>query len=128
MSAGPVPIPTPETQTFWDGTAIGELRIQRCNSCEEYYFYPRPYCPGCQSDDVEWRVVSGKGTLASYNINYRPFPIFESKDPQVIALVELDEGVRMMSTSSTGIAPGTRVTVTVAAQPDGSLAPLASPA
>ena len=97
MSAGPVPIPTPETQTFWEGTAIGELRIQRCNSCEEYYFYPRPYCPGCQSDDVEWRVVSGKGTLASYNINYRPFPIFESKDPQVIALVELDEGVRMMS-------------------------------
>lgn len=97
MSAGPVPIPTPETQTFWEGTAIGELRIQRCNSCEEYYFYPRPYCPGCQSDDVEWRVVSGKGTLASYNINYRPVPIFESKDPQVIALVELDEGVRMMS-------------------------------
>jgi uncharacterized OB-fold protein len=39
----------------------------------------------------------GQGTLASYNINYRPFPIFESKDPQVIALVELDEGVRMMS-------------------------------
>lgn len=97
MSQGPVPVSTPETQRFWEGTAVGELRIQRCNPCEKFYFYPRPYCPRCSSDDVEWRVVSGKGTLASYNINYRPFPMFNSDRPQVIALVELDEGVRLMS-------------------------------
>ena len=104
MSEGPVPVPTPETQSFWEGTAAGELRIQRCNSCEKFYFYPRPYCPRCNSDDVEWRVVSGKGTLASYNINYRPFPIFASDEPQIIALVELDEGARLMS-NIVGIEP-----------------------
>lgn len=97
MSEGPVPEPTPETLPFWEGTAAGELRIQWCNACEKFYFYPRPYCPTCLSDDVEWRVVSGRGTLASYNINYRPFPQFKTDRPQVIALVQLDEGVRLMS-------------------------------
>lgn len=97
MSDGPVPEPTPETLPFWEGTAVGELRIQRCNVCEKFYFYPRPYCPSCLSGDVEWRVVSGRGSLASYNINYRPLPAFKSDRPQVIALVELDEGVRLMS-------------------------------
>ncbi|WP_243062218.1 Zn-ribbon domain-containing OB-fold protein [Humibacter sp. RRB41] len=104
MSQGPVPVPTPETLQFWEGTAVGELRIQRCNSCEKFYFYPRPYCPKCNSDNVEWRVVSGKGSLASYNINYRPFPMFGTEEPQVIALVELDEGVRLM-TNVVGIEP-----------------------
>lgn len=97
MSKGPVPKPTPETLPFWEGTAAGELRIQRCNTCERFYFYPRPFCPHCNSDDVEWRVTSGHGTLASYIINYRPMPFFELEGPQIIALVELDEGVRMMS-------------------------------
>ncbi|GAA4168574.1 Zn-ribbon domain-containing OB-fold protein [Gryllotalpicola koreensis] len=97
MSEGPVPEPTPETRPFWEGTAVGELRIQRCNVCEKFYFYPRPYCPTCLSEDVEWRAVSGRGSLASYNINYRPMPMFKTDQPQVIALVELDEGVRLMS-------------------------------
>ncbi|GAA4173527.1 Zn-ribbon domain-containing OB-fold protein [Gryllotalpicola koreensis] len=97
MSDGPVPVPTPETMPFWEGTKEGQLRIQRCNSCEKFYFYPRPFCPRCDSDDVAWQTVSGKATLASYNINYRPLPMFKTEQPQVIALVELDEGVRMMS-------------------------------
>ena len=98
MSEGPVPVPTPETLPFWEGTAAGELRIQHCNDCQKFYFYPRPYCPTCLSEDVEWRTVSGRGTLASYNINYRPLPMFKSDAPQIIALIELDEGVRLMST------------------------------
>jgi uncharacterized OB-fold protein len=92
-----VPEPTPETLPFWEGARAGELRIQWCRPCERFYFYPRPYCPTCLSEDVEWRTVSGRGSLASYNINYRPFPVFKTDQPQVIALVELDEGVRLMS-------------------------------
>jgi uncharacterized OB-fold protein len=92
-----VPEPTPETLPFWEGTRAGELRIQWCKPCEKFYFYPRPYCPTCLSEDVEWRTVSGRGALASYNINYRPFPVFKTDKPQVIALVQLDEGVRLMS-------------------------------
>ncbi|SDK91927.1 Zn-ribbon domain-containing OB-fold protein [Nonomuraea jiangxiensis] len=93
----PVPKPTPETQPFWDGTAAGELRIQRCQTCERHYFYPRPACPHCGSDQVEWVRASGRATLYSYVINHRPAPGFEDEAPYAIAVVELEEGVRMMT-------------------------------
>ena len=93
----PAPKPTPETQPFWDGTAAGELRIQRCTACERHYFYPRPSCPRCGGDQVEWVRASGRATLYSYVINHRPAPGFEDEAPYAIAVVELEEGVRMMT-------------------------------
>jgi uncharacterized protein len=104
MADGAVPVPTPETAPFWAGTLAGELRIQQCNSCGRYYFYPRPFCRYCQSLDVAWRTVSGQGRLVSYVINYLPVPAAEPNQPQVIALVELDEGPRMM-TNIVGVSP-----------------------
>jgi uncharacterized protein len=104
MAGGTVPVPTPETQPFWAGTLAGELRIQHCQSCGKYYFYPRPFCRYCQSRDVEWRPVSGRGRLVSYVINYRPLPPADPAEPQVIALIELDEGPRMLS-NIVGVAP-----------------------
>lgn len=98
MAGGTVPMPTPETAPFWAGTLAGELRIQQCNSCGKYYFYPRPFCRYCQSADVVWRTACGAGRLVSYVINYRPVPPAAPNEPQVIALVELDEGPRMMTT------------------------------
>jgi uncharacterized protein len=92
-----VPRPTPETQPFWDGTAAGELRVQRCLACARHYFYPRPICPHCGSDAVEWVTVSGRATLYSYVISHRPAPGFAGEGPYAIAVVELDEGVRMMT-------------------------------
>lgn len=97
MSDGPVPLPTPETAPYWEGTKAGELRLPYCTDCAAFFFYPRPFCPSCNSDDVQWRTASGLGRLASYNINHRPFPAFNTDQPQVIALVRLDEGVRLMS-------------------------------
>jgi uncharacterized OB-fold protein len=96
-SRKPVPKPTPETQPFWDGTAVGELRVQRCLACSRHYFYPRPYCPHCGSGDVEWVTTSGRATLYSYVINHRLAPGFEEDGPYAIAVVELEEGVRMMT-------------------------------
>ncbi|SDL97202.1 hypothetical protein SAMN05421874_13419 [Nonomuraea maritima] len=93
----PAPKPTPETQPFWDGTAAGELRIQRCRACERHYFYPRPNCPRCGGDQVEWVRASGRATLYSYVINHRPAPGFADEAPYAIAVVELEEGVRMMT-------------------------------
>ncbi|MFG1701457.1 Zn-ribbon domain-containing OB-fold protein [Nonomuraea sp. NPDC049309] len=93
----PAPKPTPETRPFWDGTAAGELRIQRCTACERHYFYPRPSCPRCGGDQVEWVRASGRATLYSYVINHRPAPGFEDEAPYAIAVVELEEGVRMMT-------------------------------
>src|SRR5712692_10968262 len=89
------PQPTPETQHFWDGTRAGELRLQRCNACGKVYFPPRPFCPACAARDVGVFAASGKGRLYSYVIHHRPVPGFTP--PYAIAVVELDEGPRMMS-------------------------------
>jgi uncharacterized OB-fold protein len=104
MAGGTVPVPTPETAPFWAGTLAGELRIQRCNSCGRHYFYPRPFCRYCHSRDVEWQAAAGTGRLVSYIINYRPLPPADPGEPQVIALVELDEGPRLM-TNIVGVSP-----------------------
>jgi uncharacterized OB-fold protein len=93
----PVPVPTPETQPFWDGCAARELRIQRCLNCAYAYFYPRPVCPACGSTNVEWFTASGEATLYSYVINHRPAPGFAADAPYAIAVVQLREGPRMMT-------------------------------
>ncbi|WP_017935417.1 Zn-ribbon domain-containing OB-fold protein [Nocardioides sp. Iso805N] len=90
-----LPTPTPETAPYWEGARAGELRIQRCRACTQAYFYPRPYCPQCGSADVEWFVTSGRATLASYIISERAAPGFDA--PYAIAIVELEEGPRMMT-------------------------------
>ena len=91
----PIPVPTPETQHFWDGTKLGELRLQRCNACSSVYFPPRPFCPECGSRSVAVFAASGKGRLESYVINQRPHPAWE--EPYAIALIRLEEGPRLMS-------------------------------
>ena len=71
VASRPVPRPTPETQHFWEGTQVGELRLQRCDECAEVYFPPRPFCPKCSSKSVTVFAASGNGTLHSYVINER---------------------------------------------------------
>jgi uncharacterized protein len=92
-----VPQPNAETQVFWDKANQDELWIQRCNQCNKPYFYPRFFCPRCLSQDVEWFKTAGKGKLHTYMINHRAAPGFEDEAPYAIAVVELDEGVRMMT-------------------------------
>ena len=89
------PEPTPETQHYWDGTRQGELRLQRCDACAKIYFPPRPFCPECGSRQVRVIKASGKGRLYSYVIHHRPVPGFTP--PYAIAVVELDEGPRLMT-------------------------------
>jgi uncharacterized OB-fold protein len=90
-----VPQPTPETRPFWEGTRSGELRLQRCDQCAHVYFPPRPFCPSCAARKVSWFRASGKGKLYSYVIHHRPAPGFTP--PYSIAVVELDEGPRLMT-------------------------------
>lgn len=91
-----LPQPTPETQHFWDGCAAGELRLQRCVTCQKSYFPPRAFCPACGSREVEVYAASGKASLYSYVINHRPRPDMGT-EPHSIAVVELAEGPRMMT-------------------------------
>ena len=90
-----LPVPTPETEHFWEGTRSGELRLQRCDECERVYFPPRPFCSECGSRSVSVFAASGRGKLHTYVINHRPAPGFEG--PYAIAVVELEEGPRMMT-------------------------------
>ncbi|MEM9357260.1 MAG: Zn-ribbon domain-containing OB-fold protein [Pseudomonadota bacterium] len=90
-----IPQPTPETQHYWDGAKRGELLLQKCKSCNNVYFPPRPFCPECGSRDVEVVKASGKGRLYSYIINHMKAPGYEP--PFAVAVVELEEGPRIMT-------------------------------
>jgi uncharacterized protein len=90
-----IPVPTPETQPFWQGTRAGELRLQRCDACAHVYFPPRPFCPKCAAREVSWFRASGRGRLFSYVIHHRAVPGFTP--PYSIAVVELEEGPRLMT-------------------------------
>ena len=93
----PLPKPTPDTQPFWDAVKRHQLLLPKCKACGQLHYFPRPFCPYCFSWDLDWIQCSGNGKLYSYVINHRPAPGFEEETPYVIAVVELDEGPRMLS-------------------------------
>lgn len=93
-------LPTPDdfTQTWWEGTAQGKLRIRRCADCGRAHYYPRPFCPHCWSEQVSWEDACGRGTLYTYSIVFQnDLPPFPDRVPYVAAVVDLDEGPRMMT-------------------------------
>jgi len=93
-----VPVPTRETQPYWDGCKNHELHIQKCAACSHYQFYPRLYCTVCMSEKVEWVKALGRGKVLSFTIVYRPVTqAFAADVPYVVALITLDEGPQMMS-------------------------------
>lgn len=95
MSDRPLPTIYPETQFYWDGAKEGKLLLNSCPSCDKPYFPPRPFCPTCGSRDVTVVQASGKGRLYSYIINHLPAPGYEP--PFTVAVVMLDEGVKMVA-------------------------------
>ena len=91
----PMPIPTPTTTPFWDGLAEHKIRIQYSPSSKSYVFYPRVLAPGTLTDDLEWREISGAATLYTYTVAHRAVaPHFAGDVPQMLAVVEWDEGPR----------------------------------
>jgi uncharacterized OB-fold protein len=97
-AAKPVPVPTRETQLYWEGCKQHELRVQKCVACGHHQFYPRLYCTACMSDKVEWVKASGRGKVLSCTIVYRPVTqAFAADVPYVVALITLDEGPQLMS-------------------------------
>ena len=91
-----LPNPSPISRPFWEATKEHRLSIQRCLSCRKHVFYPRTLCPHCGAGALEWVDVSGNATLYSYTIARRATAAPWAADvPYVIAIVELEEGVRM---------------------------------
>lgn len=94
----PLPQPTPWSKPFWEGCKRHELLIQKCQDCQKVVFYPKMFCPHCLSSNIEWIKASGKGKVYSYMVVYSYQPTeFEGDLPYVVAVIELEEGVRMMS-------------------------------
>jgi uncharacterized protein len=100
-----LPVADLETAPYWEGTRAGILLIKGCRSCGRAFFYPRNHCPHCWSTDTEWRESSGRGTVYTFTVVYQnDLPPFRDRVPYVVAIVELEEGVRMTSNIE-GITP-----------------------
>ena len=101
MSPGPrfdLPIADPDTRPFWNAAREGKLLIKRCSGCGRAFFYPRPFCPRCWSESTVWEEASGRGTLYTWSTVYQnDLPPWGERVPYVAAIVDLEEGPRMMS-------------------------------
>ena len=93
----PAPTPTNITQPFWDGVNQHKFLLQYDPEVDKYQFYPRAISVHTGKQNLEWREVSGKGTLYSYTETHVTARGFEGDEPYLIAAVELNEGVRLMS-------------------------------
>lgn len=94
----PLPVVTEENRPFWEGCQQGKLLLQYCSGCQQYQFYPRLYCMHCGSDTLRWVEASGNGVIYSYTIIHQnKSPEFVHETPYNVAIVQLEEGPRMMS-------------------------------
>ncbi len=125
------PTVTPDTEFFWAGLRSDRLLVQRCDDCDRLRHPPRPMCPHCTS--LAWTAVpaSGRGTVASFVLPRHPqWPWFD--EDYVVALVDLEEGVRIVS-NLVDVAPadvriGLAVEVRFARFDDDLVLPLFAPA
>jgi hypothetical protein len=101
----PLPEITTESRPFWEGCKRHELLVQRCRGCGALQHYPRGICASCWGTDLEWRRSSGRGTVHTYTVTHRSQARgFREELPYVLAYVELDEGVQLV-TNIVGCAP-----------------------
>ena len=128
-----LPTPDPETQPYWDAAKEGKLLIRRCNACKRAYFYPRDFCPHCWSEDVAWEEASGRATLYTWSVVRRnDLPPWGERVPYVAAVVDLEEGPRMMTNVEgvdfDALAIGMPLGVDVRVETDDITAPIFRPA
>jgi uncharacterized OB-fold protein len=127
----------PESGPFWEATREGRFLLQWCTACERAIFYPRSFCPHCAdgSGGLEWREASGRGTVYAAGVEHRPEAAgaaFSGGQPYCVALIELEEGVRLLS-NVVGCPPddvrcGMPVVLTWEPLSDGRQLPLFTPA
>ena len=92
----PTPVPGPHSAPYWEGCQAGELRYQRCDGCGTIPAKPAELCPHCHRRTLSWHASTGKGSLYSWTVVWRPQrPAFTV--PYAPAIIELDEGYRWMA-------------------------------
>lgn len=115
---------------FWDATREQRLVLPWCPACEAPHWYPRGFCPTCLSEELEWRPSDGVGTVAAASVQPKPTErALGGRVPYAVALVDLDDGVRMLlqveADDPWAVAVGDRVTVGWDPLPDGRHLPTA---
>ena len=89
---------SPLTEPFWEATKARRLLLQWCRACDAPIHYPREMCPKCLGSDLEWREASGRGEVYACSVMHRSGnPLMADRVPYVVALIELEEGARMLS-------------------------------
>ncbi|MEN8181777.1 MAG: Zn-ribbon domain-containing OB-fold protein [Myxococcota bacterium] len=98
MSERPEPPSSPVSAPFWEATRERRLVLQWCGSCNATIHYPREACPHCFGSELGWRESAGRGVVHATTVMHQPaHPAFADRVPYVVALVELEEGVRMLT-------------------------------
>lgn len=118
---------------YWDATREKRLVVQWCDDCDRSVWFPRAVCPVCLGTTLSWRDAAGTGTVYALTVEHRPQnPQLVSRAPYVVALVDLDEDVRLLTNvvncAPGDVAIGQRVSVTWEALSDGRHLPLFEPA
>ena len=133
MYEKPLPIVDPESAPYWSALKAKRLVLKRCRDCGRAHFYPRALCPHCHSDALEWSDARGTGSIYSFTVARRPAgPAFKADTPYVVAVVDLDEGARMMTNIVTddvnAVRIGQRVSIVFEAVTDEITLPKFKPA
>ncbi|MCH2171305.1 OB-fold domain-containing protein [Myxococcota bacterium] len=88
----PVPVPDRDSQPFWEGVRVGELRVQSCDDCGLLRWPPRDICGGCHAFSWHWRATTGRGTVLSWVVNHQVFsPSFATEVPYTVVTVAINE-------------------------------------
>ena len=94
----PKPRPAPESLPYWQAAREHRLALPKCEDCQKFWFPPSRTCPHCLSTKFSFENVSGKGKIFSFVTFHRVYrPAFANDVPYVVALIELDEGPRLLS-------------------------------
>ena len=94
----PIPVASLESKPYWEGIRQHRLLLPSCEDCAHRWFPPSLLCPNCNSDRTVWAEVSGRGKIFSYVVFHRVYHRgFATEVPYVVALIELDEGPRLLS-------------------------------
>jgi len=97
MEGRPLPLPDAVSETYWRAAAGGELLYQECPACSHRQLYPRALCVRCGAEPA-WQRAAGRGRVHTFTVIHQNWaPPFRDLVPYVVAIVELDEGPRMMS-------------------------------
>jgi uncharacterized OB-fold protein len=98
VEAKPQPRPSPESAPFWEGAKAHRLLLPRCKACGRFWFPPSRRCVHCLSADFAWAESRGAGRIYSFVVFHRVYhPAFEQDVPYTVAIVELDEGPRLIA-------------------------------